>query len=85
MTINKINELAAIKQLTPIQYLNEYSDKKIDIYYKGWEADEIAWKIDNTIFRTNHGVLYIEKIEDFISYIKELEEYIEEAKNFIRN
>jgi len=83
MTLSRLEELSALEKLSEIQYLNKYGEK-LDIYYSGWECDEIVWKVDNTLFRTNHGKLYLEEKQDFLKYIKELEEYILEAKHFLR-
>ena len=84
MTVNDLNYISSLEGMSPIEYLNKHA-KILDIYYSGWEVDEIAWKINDTIFRTDHLRMHVQKKEDFQKYINNLKAHIRDAEEFIES
>ena len=83
MTLEELTELAFLSDCKDVEYLNKFATK-IDLFYSDWDTDEIAWKIDSTIFRMKQGKLYISSKKDFAKYIINIEQHIKEAKEFYK-
>lgn len=63
-------------------YFDDNCEKKIDMYYCGWECDTRLWIMKNgDKICTNHGDYYIVSDEEFNSYRENLENYINSIKD----
>lgn len=62
-------------------YFTDNCEKKIDMYYCGWECDTKLWIMKNgDKICTNHGTPYIVSIDEFESYQNNLENYVKILK-----
>lgn len=63
-------------------YFDDNCEKKIDMYYSGWECDTRLWVMKNRDkICTNHGIYYTVSDEEFNSYRENLENYINSIKD----
>lgn len=63
-------------------YFDDNCEKRIDMYYCGWECDTRLWVMKNgDKIGTNHGGYYIVSDEEFNSYRENLEDYINSIKD----
>jgi hypothetical protein len=63
-------------------YFNDNCEKKIDMYYCGWECDTKLWIMKNgDKICTNHGDYYIVSDGEFNYYRENLENYINSIKD----
>lgn len=63
-------------------YFTDNCEKKIDMYYCGWECDTKLWIMKNgDKICTNHRDYYIVSDEEFNYYRENLENYINSIKD----
>lgn len=62
-------------------YFDDNCEKKIEMYYSGWECDTTLWVMKNgDKICTNHSVYYIVSVDEFESYRNNLENYVNKLK-----